>query len=633
MAAPAIFAHIINNLLRGLATMSRVGSKAALKEGANFGNTMTKGLLDGFMQRQVGMSVGRLFGRAAAKKVWNALHDSIYKYGKKTYGTRLASLLSGTSATSLLAGGNILGMFGGSAESLNKTMTSLTNKLGGLNYGEAGFLKTIMMRSNGMMNIFGSGRNGFATAQELLDNFAEIGKSLDIADFNAIADALGVDVATRKLIRDGEYNLLRDRIVALKSDVERQSELGKQQAKTAAEWDRMAQQWASSTAGFWSVWEKFKGSMWETIGTYLLSKKMGNKDDVSALVEEKKDVIDKIHNGEKTTWNANEINTLLPAIGMRMLQKGGTEDEQEGWIRNTIRQMGFDPAEDRDKISEMYARLKEYLATGGNVNLQEELNPTAGRRNRKLGYQLADQFYDEETTKAKDTWGRQELGILRDDIEAMKDSIKWLKGGEHDVWMLWDHSNRIHNGTDKKVNDHLYYDPDEGLKGEKLSIYDRMRFHKLTKEERDAEIAEREDRIRKSEEILKKKEDAIKAKSAGPISGGNLPRLPSSASQQETKEPTANPIAADVKKPHQTLPTGMELVDKEPVIEKTAITKEVAASHIEHNYNPQIHVAMDIHADGKTAKEIVQIGPQRVEEMYASADRQHMNFFGAKNVG
>lgn len=360
MAAPLFFTSILAKLLKDLGSTSAHAKKHAAFVGARASGEMVSGFFDGFMQRQSTLRMGQRAGHAVREMVWNAIHDTAYKYGKKTYGTRLASLLSGASTQSLVAGGNLLSLYGGSAESLNATMTSLTNKLGGLRYGDAGFLKTIMMRSNGMMNIFGSGSLGFATPHELLDNFAQIGKDLDIADFNAIADALGVDVATRKVIREGEYDLLKARVSLLNSDIDAQNKLGKQEAKTAMEWERMANLWASKTAPFWESWERWKGNLWENIAlNFQQSTLENNKEDRDKFVEDKSEQIDAVLSGN-STWKKEEVAAYLPAIAQRWRETGANRD----LILNIARASGVDMTNEKD-LQEFFHRFIAYDKSSG----------------------------------------------------------------------------------------------------------------------------------------------------------------------------------------------------------------------------------------------------------------------------
>lgn len=353
MAAPIIFTSIVANLIKGIGTAVRYGGKAGAQQGAKFGGEFAKGFGDSLFKRNSATAMGANAARSIEASFTAIFRDIGYRMSRQTLARQQRGLLAGVSGANITNVGNALSLYGGSGEDFANTIKSLTSQLTGLSYGNAGFLKQAMMYSNGQFNIFGSGRNGFVTAQEALDEFARIGKDMDIGSFNALADVLRVDAATRVAIREGDYELLKTRQYMTSEDERRQKELGFAERKTAANWERMGQLWASRTAPFWESWENFKGSIWNTVGNALeRSMRDGNQKLTEETAERNYDTIAKILTGENLgLWDNDTAKTNEDLVLTALLddkKKYGityTRDELMPLFSNLLTSQGYKPGD------------------------------------------------------------------------------------------------------------------------------------------------------------------------------------------------------------------------------------------------------------------------------------------------
>lgn len=349
MPIAPIFLRITQSLVTGIAFAGKYGGKHAAAAGAKVGGNIVRGFGTGFFKGASAFDIGRsagLFG----KKFIDKLIKITYENGRKALRTSQIGSLAGITGKNLIGAENALSPYGGSAETLAKTMMSLTSKLTGLSFGDAGFLKKAMMYTNGRFNIFGSGPNGFATAQETLDEFARLGKDMEIGRFNELANLLGVDVATRKIIRDGEYDLLKTRQFMTSRDEQVQKKLGMQEAQTAAAWNKVGTLFSTRTAPFFEKWESLSGFFGERIASYM--EKSGREGDESATragTEAKEGALrDALGSGKVRGWGKKEFvdNSDLAIDLIRKQKEAGIEysdDELYKLFGHIATGMGFDP--------------------------------------------------------------------------------------------------------------------------------------------------------------------------------------------------------------------------------------------------------------------------------------------------
>lgn len=249
MAAPA-FLPIISKFFSGFTARMAVGlgkeGKKLTSVADKFVYGFGKGFQDSFYRKANAVRLGQQFSDTIGKMFEHVFGaESAKSLRQEARSSAYSARRIGVSGSGLSGFGQALGMYGGGEGDLTGSIKSLNAKMTGLNYGNAEFLKQLMLMTQGQFNIYGSGPRGFKTGAEMQDEFARWAEktqksgTFDPGVFENVADQLGISGPIRDATLDGEYANMKARRVLTQEEMDNAANMGKAQKRAEIETTRL----------------------------------------------------------------------------------------------------------------------------------------------------------------------------------------------------------------------------------------------------------------------------------------------------------------------------------------------------------------------------------------------------------